>query len=140
MDERLSAEEDSRSKDFSGTGPVGQADHLVGETSDIANGRDAGRDEQMKIVTLEQVNVHVNQAGQHGLPVRLNLNSIGRDAHVGRSADFNDALTANHDGGVFDWRASIAIDERTSKDHSRGGAAIIQSQVIDPVERRLAQP
>ena len=123
MDKGFAAEEDPRPNDLLGAGPTLKRDDLGREISDVPDCRYAGRQKQMQIVALIEMDMHIDKTWQNGLAICTDSRGIRRDRNLALFANLNNAVSSDDYGGLRERGRSCAIDQRSTQNGDNVGAS-----------------
>jgi hypothetical protein len=123
MDKGFTAEEDPRTNDLLGAGPTLKRDDLGREISDVPDWRYAGRQKQMQIVPLIEVDMHIDKTRQDGFAICTDSPGIRRDRDFALFANPNNAVSSDDYGGLGQRGRSCAIEQRSTQNGDNVGAS-----------------
>ena len=123
MDKGFAAEEDPRPNDLLGAGPTLKRDDLGREISDVPDCRYAGRQKQMQIVPLIEVDMHIDKTRQDGFAICTDSHGVRRDRDFALFANLNNAVSSDDYGGLRERGRSCAIDQRSTQNGDNVGAS-----------------
>jgi hypothetical protein len=123
MDKGFTAEEDPRTNDLLGAGPTLKREDLGREISDVPHRRYAGRQKQMQIVPLIEVDMHIDQTRQDGFAICTDSHGVRRDRDFALFANLNNTVSSDDYGGLGERGRSCAIDQRSTQYDDNVGAS-----------------